>query len=268
MSGQDQKTTQETTPWGPQADQLRQFFAESGNMFDRPLQQYGGQRVAGFGQEQGLAFDMARELATDFAPRDQASAFLGGVLGGEFMGAQGSNPLLDQQFDVMSKRIGEAYQQNVLPGIQSRFAGAGQSGSPQMQGSLGRSEQTLARELGDLGTNIYYGDYERRMGDRFQAAGMQAGLQDQTQRAIGGLYEAGGMQQGLEQQLINEAIQRFDFTQLEPEQRLDRFGQRVGRNMGFGTTTGTTPGGNTGLSAGLGLMGLIGQLGGAALLGG
>jgi len=267
MSSGSQKTETRTTPWGPQADQLRTFYQQAGERYDVPIEQFSGQRTAGFGSDQGLAFQMTRDLATDFAPRDAANQFIGDVLGGEFMGAQGSNPLLDQQFDVMSKRIGQAYQRNVLPGIQSRFAGAGQSASPQMQAGIGRSEETLARELGDLGTQIYYGDYERRMGDRFKAVGAQAGLQQQEQAAIGALGATGAMQQGLEQQLINEAIERFNFGQIEPEQRLDRFGQRVGQNLGFGTTTGTAPGGNTGLSVGLGLMGLMGTLGGAALMG-
>lgn len=267
MSNSTQKTRQETVPWGPQADQLRTFFAEAGERYDIPQQMFGGSMTTSFNADQGMAFDMARELATDFSPRSEANKFIGDVLGGEFMGAQGANPLLDQQFDVMSKRIGEAYQRNVLPGIQSRFGGAGQSGSPQMQASIGRSEQTLARELGDLGTQIYYGDYERRMGDRFKAVGAASQLQQDQQQAIGALMQTGTMQQQQEQQFLNEAIQRFNFAQMEPEQRLDRFGSRVGQNMGFGTTTGTAPGGNTGLSVGLGLMSLIGTLGGAALMG-
>jgi hypothetical protein len=269
MSSGSQTQKSQTTPWAPQGEQMEEYLRQARNAFDAgPMEMFGGQMIAGQSADTMLSLDMARELATSFRPRDEANAFIGDVASGAFMPGEGGNPYLDDVWGVMSDRITEAYQTTTLPGLQTRFAGAGHIGeaSSMFGNAADRSDRTLARELGAQAKTLYYGDYEARMGDRFRAAEMAGDAQRNQAGAIAALAGAGQTQESYEQRLIDEAIQRFNFGQTRDDINLDQFGQRVGQNWGFGNTTTTGVGGsNPGLSIGLGLMGALSSVASAGL---
>lgn len=189
--------------------------------------------------------------------RQQAESFLGATLGGDFMG-QAKNPHLDKMFDQLGGKVTEHFNRNISPGINSQFGSAGRSGSPGHGLSMGAAQGQLADSLGDIGTQIYYGDYENRMRDRMTALGMAPQIQGLEYADIAQQRAQGGIEEDYTQRLLNDAIQRFNFGQQEPENRLDRFGQRVNKGNGFGMTTGTqSGGGDGGASLGLGIASLL-----------
>lgn len=248
-----------TEPWAKAQPYILDFLKQSEAASDNPLEMFGGQMTAGQSNDTVMGQDMIRDfIGGEMNPVNSMNEFLGQVMGGEFMGGQGQNPLLDQQFGVMSKRIGEQFNQITMPGINSRMAGAGRSGSAAAGRARGRADETLVRELGDLGTQIYYGDYERRMGDRFTAAGMAPGGQAAALGGFGALQGSGLDQDQYSQKLLNESIERFNFSQTEPEERLDRYGNRVqGMTAGYNKSQQVVPTSNdtgAGISAILGLV--------------
>ena len=108
-----------------------------------------------------------------------------------------------------------------MPGLDSKFAAAGRTGSGAYAQLRNHQEKQLGGALGDLATGVYGGAYEQDQGRRMQALGMQgtlgqqdvanrlsgAGLYNQgTQNMFGGIGlgpQAAGMQYGDAQQLFN-----------------------------------------------------------------
>ena len=232
-------------PWGPAREYVIEQLGLSQDRFNDVLEFFPGRTTPERSADTGLAFQLTRDLVTGNRASDAANDFIGQVAAGDFMPGAGNNPYLDETFDVMADRIGEKYNQIISPTINSRFASAGRSGSPAAGRARGRADETLARELGDLGDQIYFGEYERRMGDRFSAAQIAPGLDAAELDQIGSLAAVGASEEDYTQNLINEAIARFDFTQREPDTRLDAYIQRIRGSAGsFGTASQPAPGGN------------------------
>jgi hypothetical protein len=270
MGGSSATGKSETVPWEKAQPYILDFLQQSQDLSQDPVDLYPGQRISGQSQDTLVARDMIRDLTEGGgSPVNAMNTFLGEVMGGEFMGEAGQNPLLDEQFGVMSDRIGEKFQQITMPTINTRFAGAGRSGQAGAGRARGRADETLARELGDLGTNIYYGDYERRMGDRFKAAGLAPAGQTAAIDAASALRGVGTDEESFSQRLLDDAIQRFEYGEQEPEARLDRYGARIQQGTsGFSTTTSQqSQGGGGGETAQIitGVMSLILGLAGAAV---
>ena len=223
-------TSTETTtnkPLPGQYEELKKFWAGAGDLFDKPLQQFSQSSVAERDPNSIAAGRMTGGLGSEDY-RKYAEQFITQNLRGDFRGGPGENPELDAQFASMSDQIGESYNRIISPGTNSRWAAAGRGTSPGFMRAAGQDQKNL-------------GDIEQR----------------RTQ---------GGIEENYQQRLLDDLIQKFNFNQLEPEQRLDRYGARVGTNLGFGEQQTQSPD-NSGLSIGLGAMGMLGKLGAASMMG-
>ena len=261
--GQDNVETSKI-PYKPYIPGHEKFAEQILAQYGEPQEFYPGSTVEGRSADTALSFDMLREFTTGNTSSNAAGEFLGEVMGGDFMPGAGGNPYLDDVFNMQSSRVSDAYQRTVMPTLNSRFAKHGRGG--QGAHALGQrgADETLFRELGDLSTEVYYGDYERRMGDRFKAASMAPGVDAGQLGNIGALRALGADQESYEARMLNEAMQRHAFAQQEPEDRLDRLGQRLSSGSAYGT--GMQPGapqGDSATAGGLGILALIAELGSA-----
>lgn len=263
MGGGAETQTTEQAPWSGSERYVREFLGRSREFLDQPTQLYAGDMTAGPGQLSGAGIEKARGMiGLDSGAQLRAFA-------GEAMGGFASNPMLDQTFDAAAEGMTRNFQRVTQPGIESAYARAGRGVSPSSGRAVGVAQGELADSLGDLATQFYYTDYERRMGDRFRGASLLGEADRLDAGQIGILGAAGAQEDAYAQQRLNELIQRFNFQQEEPQQRLDQFGQRVGAiTQGYGTTTttGMPGGGSPGLAVGLGLMSALATVfsGGAA----
>lgn len=100
---------------------------------------------------------------------------LGQTAGGAFLG---SNPYLDQMFDRAAGRAGEAFNENVIPGINATFGAGGRTGGGIHQEMMGNAQRQFGRDLQDMAADIYLPAYESERDRMVQAAGTgsQAGL--------------------------------------------------------------------------------------------
>lgn len=251
MGGGPDDQTQTTEPWKGAKPHVLEFLSRSREFLDQPTSLYAGDMTVGPGQLSGAGIEKARSMiGLDSGAQLRAFA-------GEAMGGFASNPMLDQTFDAAAEGITRNFQRVTQPGIESAYARAGRSLSPSAGRAVGVAQGELADSLGDLASQFYYTDYERRMGDRFRGAALLGEADRVDAGQIGILGTAGAQEDAYAQQRLNELIQRFDFAQQEPQQRLDQFGQRVGAiTQGYGstTTTGLPGGGSPGLAIGLGLL--------------
>ena len=95
--------------------------------------------------------------------------------GGGFLG---SNPHLDQMFDVASGRAGEAFNEQTMPAIAAQFGSAGRTGGGIHQQMAGNAQRQFGRDLQGMASDIYAPAYESERDRMIQAAGAgsQAGL--------------------------------------------------------------------------------------------
>jgi hypothetical protein len=263
MSSGTTTTETESKPLPEQYEQIKKFWEESGRLYDTPLQDFPGSQVGQRDDASIRAGEMTEGLAgQEF--KQSGYDFMNQTLQGDFMGGPGENPTLDAKWSAMSDRIGESYNRIVAPGTASRFAGAGRSGSMANMKSEGQDQRNLSEGLGRTQADIYYGDYNNRMRDRMQALGLMPAVSSVGYQDISENRKQGVIEENYTQRLLNDQVRRFNFAQLEPEQRLDRFGQRVNQNNGWGVNTSTAPD-NSGQAIGLGVLGAATTLAGTAL---
>lgn len=251
MAGGGEEQVSTTKPWAGAQPHILEFLRRSREFLNQPSQMYGGEMTTGPGQLSGAGLEAARGFIGNDSGADLRA------FAGEAMGGFASNPMLDQTFDAAAEGVTRNFQRVTQPGIESAFARAGRGSSASSGRAVGVAQGELADSLGDLASQFYYTDYERRMGDRFRGAALLGEADRLDAGKIGVLGAAGAQEDAYSQQRLDEMIARFNFGQQEPQQRLDQFGQRVGAiTNGYSTTetSGLPGGGSPGLAVGLGLM--------------
>lgn len=208
-----------------------------------PLQFYPGQTYAGLSPETEAALQMQTQRALAGSPVTQAmQAELTRTLGGQYLDPT-TNPAFQKGAQAIQSQVG------------SMFAGAGRYGSGAMANQ--------AREaLTDLAAKTYDAERQRQIQGMLFAP--TAAAQDYADAAK--LAEVGGVREDLAQQAINEAINRFNFGQMEPWQRLQMYSSVLSGIPSIGGTQTQTARRSIGFNdvmsglTGLGSLGLLGYL--------
>lgn len=177
MSGGGSSTqTQRTEPWGPAQGPLQQV-----------LQGYGTQYAqGGFAPEFGALSQQAQQAGIDRAQMGNPLLQTGQqaiqeTARGDYLNA---NPYAQQMFEGISGNIADQ--------VNSAFGGAGRVGS-------GLHAGTLAREIGQAGTNFYGNIYNQERGRQLAAAGMAPSMAQADWNDINQLASLGAQQDILAQ---------------------------------------------------------------------
>lgn len=229
----------------------------------------------------------------DAGAKNFANASMYGAFGGD-AGARGyTNDVLSGKYlnsDPYSDSVFQNIQQKVTPAVNSQFMGSGRYGSnlhadtqtralteayapyasQQYQSGLDRMGQ--AAGMSDSMYNNAYGRmaggagmaqdmYQQDVANRFGAAGMAPTFAANDYTDLGALEAIGQQKQGLGQQELNDAVQRWQYYQQLPYDKLGQFLNNIGGNYG-GTVVGKTPstqpsGWQQAAGAGLGLLGMF-----------
>ncbi len=231
-SGGSQKSsgTQHSQPWIGQQKFLREMYgmAQQAATGGGPLEYYPGQTYAerdpayarALGQTEAIArSDDIPGYATDLW-RDTAQ--------GRYLSPE-SNPWLDATFNRASERVGEAWNRNVLPTLESRFQGAGRAHSGAYGGAVSRASDVLGDQLEDLATSIYGQNYQQERGRQMHALQMAPQVQAQQYAPMEALREVGRERESYDQLRIDDLIARFEFARDEPYMRAERYGGLLGQ---------------------------------------
>jgi len=173
----------------------------------------------------------------------QAQGQVGDILSGKFLDPE-SNPYLKAAYE---KAAGSA--QGTLG---SQFASAGRYGS-------GAMAETAGKRYGDIATDIYGGAYERERQRQMSALGMAPGLAQADYYDIQQLGNVGQQREAFEEAKLADAMNRFNFEQQKPFNKLSQYMSYLGMTPGY-TQTSSQP---IFRSPGANLLG--GALGGAQL---
>jgi hypothetical protein len=152
---------------------------------------------------------------------------LGQTAGGAFLSG---SPQLEGVIGRATRPITERLTEQTLPGIASGFSAAGRYGSGAMERATSGATEAASKAIGDVASNIAYGDYAREREFQQQAIGAQidaARLAPQfySQQFLPSqqLGQIGAAREQIAAQPLQEEMQRFQFGQQVPYQQLQGF---------------------------------------------
>ena len=253
-------------------EEATRLYQSPGNM-----QYYPGQTYVSPSQQTQAALAAAQQRATmgnPLVPAAQQAAqqtIQGGFLGG--------NPFFEGAFRGATQGAQTAYQDATQQAL-SNASRAGRYGSGAMGTALDRAGGVFANALTNTAGQLAFQNYDTERGRQQAMIGAAPGLAGADYTDINQLLQTGQAAEGYQEAAMADAVNRFNFAQQAPYQKLQSFlSSAYGAPMGMqqvtpvyrnqmgnvlgGALTGAALGGGTGLGAGVGAA--IG--GGLGLLG-
>lgn len=255
MSGgggsQSTNTIQKADPWsgatpylkGGLSDLSKWYASDYGRSF------FPGSTVVPFSPFTEQALGMTADRALAGSPvTTGADANAAATLRGDYLDPS-SNPWLSRTFDLAAGKVRAA--------LDSQFNANGGYG-----GSLHYGES--ADKMNDLATQIYGGNYADERNRQIQALGLSPTIAAADYTDPAQLAKVGSAYEGQAGNYLNDAMQRFNFYQNQPLDRLAQFFNIVNPVAGQGSvgqTTTTGPGGANGITNALGGLSSLAGLG-------
>jgi len=179
------------------------------------------------------------------------------ILGGEFLNAE-ANPYLQSAYKSAASNITDEFQKATMPGLNAAASRAGAFGGSTHALLQGEAQKGLAQELGDLGNQMYYQNYNDQMSnlvksmmfapDAYQPYSVTAG--------VGDVYQT------QDQQQLNEQYQQWQDMMNYPYEVQAMMAGTIPSVAGqMGTTTGSSYGTTTGTQTSNPLGSIIGGVG-------
>ena len=255
----DQKTTVKSDPWKPIQPYLKGAFADAEAQYKKGAPGFfPGQTVANQSQFTTQAFQNMANRAMQGNPlMGQASGEVSKMLSGDYLDPN-NNPGFQGALSAAIRPVTDAFRDNVMPGIDSNFSSAGRFGSG-LQGEAYRDANTdLARSVGDISSNMAFGNYNMERGNMMDAIGMAGGLAANDYKDISMLGLAGQGMDQYNQRLIDADRERYDYNANKDMGWLQNYiGLLGGAPQPSQTTTTKVPNANPFQTAlGLGMQGL------------
>jgi len=260
-------TTQTSEPWKEQIPYLKQTFSEAQNLYNNSKNQgyFPDQTYAAPSEATLLGLDRQYQRAKDGsdifnAGKEQNLA----TIRGDYLN---SNPYLQSAIDNANKGTIRSFNNSVIPQLQSSFANSGRYGSSlQNQSQMDATNELLSR-TGTNAQNMAYGNYNDERNRQMSAVASAPAYAQADYQDIANLLDVGQQREAITQQGIDEAMNRYDYSQNQPWANLERYKALIDGNYGgTTTTTGRNPNYKSATSALLGGA-LSGAGMGASLLG-
>ena len=145
------------------------------------------------------------------------------VIGGQYLGA---NPYLAAALKPGQEAATQAYNQ-AIGGTRSQVAGAGRYGSGAQTQLESLSQQNLANALANQAGQAAYQNYASERGMQEQAARYAPQMAQAAYQPINQLLQTGQAREDYSQKALQSEIDRFNFAQNLPYQRLAQFTSTV-----------------------------------------
>jgi hypothetical protein len=184
------------------------------------------------------ALQAAQQRAMSGSPIQQAAQqeYLSTVQG------RGVNPFLEGALAGANRRAEEAYTRGVQ-GIQSNAASAGRYGSNAMGQQVGQAQDVFGRNLAETAGQLAYQSAEAERGRQMAAVTGAPAYAQADYMDIQKLLTAGQGQESYQQKALQDAINRYNYEQTLPQQKLQQFTNLFTSVPSGGTSTTTQQGG-------------------------
>ena len=221
----------------------------------------GAERIQGFSPDQIAAFNMVRDQALNGNPTVNAAE---AGLSQFYSPDSAFSPLTNQLVNQSNQNIVDAYNNQVVPSLNSAARASGSYGNTGLGELDAIQRYGLSRSLGENEANIRNQALNRSL----SAIGMAPAFAGLRTNDINALNSVGAQQQGLSQAINDINFQNLLSARDQPFTQLNVLGSALNTaSGGYGTTTSIGPGqSGGGLLGGLGAFGSL--LGGAGLLAG
>lgn len=268
------KTKQTAEPWKPIQPYLTGAFADAQNVYKQGAPDYySGQTVAPMSNYTQGSYDALAQRAANGSPIvGQAQDEMSKVLSGQYLSA--GNPYLQGAIESATRPITDAFTSSVMPGIDSNFSSAGRYGSGMQQGAYNDANNTLARQIGDVSSQMAYANYGNERSNMMNAMQQAPAFAQNDYKDIAMMGLAGEGYDKYNQSLIDADKARYDYGANKDMSWLQNYvGLLGGSPPPSTTTTNKTPAQSpwaTVAGAGVGLLGsalsggVLGGLGAAS----
>lgn len=221
-----QTVTQTNNPPAYAAPALKNIINEAGNLYKQPgPEYYPGSTVVPMAGETQAALDAQTQRALLGSPLNQAAqGYAQNVLNGDFL--SGGNPYFQNAFGAMAGGVTDA--------VQAAMARSGRLGS-------GAETSVLTKQLGDLGSRLMFSNYENERNRMDQAAQYAPGLAEIDYNDIAKLAQVGSAYEGQAGAELQSDVDRFNFYQQRPWDKLAQYSTFVQGGTYGGQNTTTQP---------------------------
>jgi len=184
------------------------------------------------------ALQAAQQRAMSGSPIQQAAQqeYLSTVEG------RGVNPFLEGALAGTTRQATEAYTRGVQ-GLQSKASSMGRYGSNAMGQQVGQAQDIFGRNLAESAGQLAYQSAEAERGRQMQAVANAPAYAQADYQDIQRLLTAGQGQESYEQKALQDAINRYNYEQTLPQQKLQQFTNLFTSVPSGGTSTTTQSGG-------------------------
>lgn len=221
--------TSNTYQQAEQAGYFSDLYGQAGARAGTQLNYFPGQSYAEASGETLRGISGIDRLATQgHSGTAAAGGYNESVLAGDYLN---SNPYLDQTFDAAARGVTRAFKTGTSPGIQSAFDAAGRGASGSAVNAQLQAQDQFGRNLGELATSIYGGNYQQERGRMEGAAGRAPGIEQMELGRYGAQIQAGGVGEGFQRERIAGEKGRYDFGQGELDSRLAKYKSLLGGSI-------------------------------------
>jgi hypothetical protein len=234
--GGSQTQTQDIAPW------LKEYvtygLGEAKNLYQgNTPTYYPGQTYVDPSMQTTQAIDLATQRALAGSPLTSgAISQQQGTIGGQYLGA---NPYLEAALRPGQQAATRAYEQ-AISGTRSQAAGAGRYGSGAQNQLESLSQQNLANALANQAGTAAYQNYATERGLQQQSALAAPTLAQSQYNDINQLLQAGQLGEQYKQAALESDIERYNFEQQKPYEKLSAYlGSVYGAPVPM-TTSGTS----------------------------
>jgi hypothetical protein len=184
------------------------------------------------------ALQAAQTRAMSGSPIQQAAQqeYLSTVQG------RGVNPFLEGALAGTTRQAQDAYTRGVQ-GIQSNAASKGRYGSSAMGQQVGQAQDIFGRNLAENAGQLAYQSAEAERGRQMAAVQGAPAYAQADYMDIQKLLTAGQGQESYQQKALQDAINRYNYEQTLPQQKLQQFTNLFTSVPSGGTSTTTQQGG-------------------------
>lgn len=213
--GGSQTVSNEPPAWA--VPHLKSIGEMAGNLSRQPQSYFPGSTVVPFSPQTQMGLDRLTQMSMD--PNSAANQAVGqftDTIGGQYLPG-------GERFNAITNPTVQA--------INAQFSNSGRYGS-------GMHQQAIAKGMMEAAQPYYDAERGRMMSASAAAPSAQMG-------SVSPLLQVGGMLEGKGGEYIQDAINRWDFAQNEPWNRLTRYASIINPGAGLGgTQTTTMPGGS------------------------
>ena len=207
------KQTTTNEPWSGVRPYLLGAYKDAQNIYKQGAPgYYPGQTMAPMsGYTQGSIDAMAQRAAAGSDLTRAAQGQLTDTLSGQYL--QQGNPYLQNAITAATRPMINAFNDQVMPGLDSNFSAAGRYGSGAHALASSDAGAQLQSQIGDVASQMAYNNYSDERQNQMRGMLFAPELAQQDYRDIGMLGQAGSTVDQYNQNLINNDINKWNYIQ-------------------------------------------------------